>query len=116
MKARDLMGMQVGTLTVIAFDEERHKKDLADSKAKIKNKVKRYWLCECSKCGQIRSVETSNLLSGNTKGCICDKDERTGIHNKKLILMNMMIKRSVLNYMLQIQIIYSLLMNAIMKK
>lgn len=78
------MGMQVGTLTVIAFDEERHKKDLADSKAKIKNKVKRYWLCECSKCGQIRSVETSNLLSGNTKGCICDKDERTGIHNKKI--------------------------------
>lgn len=83
MKARDLMGMQVGTLTVIGFDEERHKKDLADYKAKIKNRVKRYWLCECSKCGQIRSVETSNLLSGNTKGCVCDKDERTGIHNKK---------------------------------
>lgn len=76
MKAKNLMGMQFGTLTVIGFDEERHKKDLVDYKAKIKNKVKRYWLCECSKCGQIKSVETSNLLSGNSKGCPCERAER----------------------------------------
>lgn len=83
MKARDLMGMQFGTLTVIGFDEERHEKDLADYKAKIKNKVKRYWLCECSKCGQIRSVETSNLLSGNSKGCSCERAERMSSLFKK---------------------------------
>lgn len=79
----NLVGLEVGTLTVIRFDEERHDKDLADYKAKKIKRVKRYWICKCSKCGQERSVETSNLLSGNTKGCICDKGERTGAKSKK---------------------------------
>ena len=83
MRARDLTGMQVGTLTVIEFDEKRHAEDLAKHKAKIINRVKRHWLCKCSKCGQTRSVETSNLLSGNTKGCSCDQDERTAIHSRE---------------------------------
>lgn len=40
LKARDLMGMQVGTLTVIAFDEERHKKIWLIPKLKLKIKLK----------------------------------------------------------------------------
>lgn len=83
MKAKDLTGMKIGTLTVISFDNERHEKDLTNKNLGLIKKVRRYWMCECSKCGQIRSVETSNLLSGNTKGCVCDKDERTGLHLRK---------------------------------
>lgn len=83
MEARDLTGMQVGTLTVIRFDEERHNKDLAEYKAKKRSRVKRFWICKCSKCGQERSVDASNLVSGNTKGCMCDKFERSGAKLKR---------------------------------
>ena len=83
MVANNLLGNQYGSLTVIAFDKERYECDkAAKAEGKI-NRVKRHWLCKCSKCGKTRSVETSNLVGGNTRGCSCDQHERSGEKSKK---------------------------------
>jgi len=36
-----------------------------------------YWICECQKCGTIRSIRSSDLLSGTVQDCGCGKTERS---------------------------------------
>lgn len=69
MKRLDLSGQTFGSLTAICQDENRHDKC---NTSKGKPRTKTFWLCECSLCGRIVSVQTSNLTSGNTTGCGCD--------------------------------------------
>lgn len=86
MKARDLTGMTYGSLTVVRFDEDRHRVDVDKHKAGEIDRVRRYYICRCSKCGIESSIRGENLLSGNTKGCMCDANVRTGStrHNNSL--------------------------------
>lgn len=83
MRAKDLTGMTFGSLDVLEFDEERHIKDKALKAAGQINRVRRYYICRCSKCGNITSVRGENLLSGNTTGCGCDMYEKSGGAIKK---------------------------------
>ena len=55
----DLSGQKFNMLTVIKLDEEKTK----DSRL-------RYWICKCD-CGNITSVITANLKSGDVKSCGC---------------------------------------------
>ena len=43
-------------------------------------------MCECELCGRIISVRGENLVSGNTKGCGCDRNQKIsrGLHENKL--------------------------------
>lgn len=83
MRTKDLTGMEFGTLKVIAFDEERHKMDKQLFQEGKINRVRRYYLCECLLCGNIISVRGENLVSGNTKGCGCDRNSKISEKLKK---------------------------------
>lgn len=61
-KILDLTGQQFGRLTVIKFDE-----------SSVHSKEKR-WICRCY-CGNMKSVQTSNLRSGHAMSCGCLKKE-----------------------------------------
>lgn len=78
MVAKDLTGMSFGTLTVVGFDEERHNQDIIKKQNGEISRIRRYWLCYCSKCQKTYSIRGENLLSGNTKGCVCDMHDRIG--------------------------------------
>ena len=71
---------------MLAFDEERHRTDKEKVERGEIKRLRRYYLCECMKCGNIVSVRGENLVSGNTKGCGCDRDEKisTKLHNNSL--------------------------------
>ena len=58
----DLTGQVFNRLTVLKLDTER----------KSKNK---YWICQCS-CGNIKSIQHSNLISGLTQSCGCLHKEK----------------------------------------
>ena len=60
---KDLKGQKFGRLTVLEKDIIKKSKagDI-------------YWLCQCE-CGNIVSINDSNLRSGNTKSCGCLKKE-----------------------------------------
>lgn len=58
----DLTGQIFNRLTVLKVDTER----------KSKNK---YWICQCS-CGNIKSIQHSNLVSGLTQSCGCLHKEK----------------------------------------
>lgn len=79
MKRYDLTGRRFGALTAL-----RSYKFLRDPHSKC-----RVWLCKCD-CGNLTSVITQNLTSGNTTTCGCGarcgprdhwyEDIRTGKH------------------------------------
>lgn len=83
MKRVDMTGKEICTLTVIKMDEERHENDMKLYKEGKIDRVRVYWLCECSKCGKTYSIRGENLRSGNTKGCQCDMFKRIGDKQKK---------------------------------
>lgn len=58
----DLTGQIFNRLTVLRVDTKR----------KSKNK---YWICQCS-CGNIKSIQHSNLVSGLTQSCGCLHKEK----------------------------------------
>lgn len=58
----DLTGQVFNRLTVLKLDTER----------KSKNK---YWICQCS-CGNIKSIQHNNLISGLTQSCGCLHKEK----------------------------------------
>lgn len=60
-KLIDLTGQRFGSLTVIKRDESR------------RGKV--YWICRCD-CGNIKSVESYKLKTGNTSSCGCKQYNR----------------------------------------
>lgn len=63
MSKLNLIGEKYGLLTVVEEDLEY----------KIKNNIKskgRYWKCQCE-CGNIVTVRTDSLRTGNTKSCGC---------------------------------------------
>ena len=55
----DLTGRRFNQWTVLEEDKKRKNKDT-------------YWICKCD-CGSIRSVNSSNLISGNSQSCGCKK-------------------------------------------
>ena len=61
LMAKDLIGQRFGKLTVVERDFSRKGKHV-------------YWLCKCD-CGNITSVFSSNLKSGNTQSCGCLRAE-----------------------------------------
>ena len=63
-KRKNLTGQIFSKLIVIEFDEEKYKE-----------KGRTYWKCRCE-CGNIVSVQTSNLLNSNTKSCGCLQKEK----------------------------------------
>lgn len=60
MKFKDLKGMTFGRLTVLY-------RDTASKRTK--------WICEC-KCGKIKSIQATHLLSGATQSCGCYQKEK----------------------------------------
>lgn len=78
MMAKDLSGMTFGSLYVLNLDDERYDADLILRKRGEIDRIRRYYKCQCIKCGKIISVRGENLSSGNTKGCGCDAADRTG--------------------------------------
>ena len=58
----DMIGKQYGTLTVISLNEKE-----------TKRVGKTCYNCKCSKCGEIRIVRATNLRTGNTQGCLCER-------------------------------------------
>lgn len=73
MKINDLTGKTFGTLNVLYFDEKKYNADTKLKKLGEINRVRRYYVCKCLLCGNELSVRGENLVSGNSKGCGCDK-------------------------------------------
>ena len=59
---KDLTGMVFGNLTVIGYDEATSQEKSSQTRA--------FWKCQCS-CGNMVSVNTSDLQSGKRKSCGC---------------------------------------------
>lgn len=76
MKRIDLSGRVIGCLKVLGIDDERTALERKRKEAGEIVHGKLYWKCRCQKCGEIRVVTSDNLLSGNTKGCDCERAER----------------------------------------
>lgn len=62
MNVVDLCGKTFGRLSVIMKDDSNTTK-----------RVK--WICNCS-CGNVISVRSGSLRSGNTKSCGCERKEQ----------------------------------------
>ena len=56
-RKEDIAGQQFGELTALYLD-----------KSKLNNKRRTYWICKCS-CGNLHSVDVTNLKTGNTTTC-----------------------------------------------
>lgn len=63
---KDLTGQKFGLLTAIKKDDMRKSR-------------KAYWICECE-CGNIKSVRSDSLQSGNVRSCGCLKKEQDRIN------------------------------------
>ena len=63
---KNLIGQRFGKLVVINRDENREKG----------HQKKVYWNCICD-CGNIKSVQSQNLLSGKTQSCGCVQKQNT---------------------------------------
>lgn len=61
-KTRDLLGQRFGKLEVIKFDGYKKRKYSSSA----------YWICKCD-CGNTKSIQASQLLSGNSSTCGCSK-------------------------------------------
>lgn len=79
MKRKDITGQIFGSLQALEIDQERYTKNKEQSDKRIRI----YWKCRCLKCGRIVSVRGENLRSGNSKGCGCDKFEKSALSSKK---------------------------------
>lgn len=64
-KRKDLVGKVYGKLTVVGLDKER----MAN---RSKSDKRAYWLCQCE-CGKTTTASTTNLTSGNTTSCGCNR-------------------------------------------
>lgn len=53
-----IIGEEFGELTVLRLSKYRPTKDT-------------YWDCLCSRCGKVKALPKSNLVSGNTTSCGC---------------------------------------------
>jgi hypothetical protein len=53
-----IIGEEFGELTVLRLSKHRTTKDT-------------YWDCLCSRCGKVKALPKSNLVSGNTTSCGC---------------------------------------------
>lgn len=71
-KFLDLTGKRFGRLTVIGVDK----------KVKSGKRERYYWKCKCD-CGNIKSVRTDCLTSGNVNSCGCLKKEQDRINLTK---------------------------------
>lgn len=67
----DLSGKRFDRLVVLSYDEE---------KSKVKGRT--YWFCKCD-CGKIISVNSTNLISGNSTSCGCKSSEKFTSMNSK---------------------------------
>ncbi len=76
---KDLTGLKFNRWTVIKFD-----KRVEFSKP---GSYGYYWLCQCI-CGNIKSIESSGLKSGNTSSCGCFKRESLLCKNKEIAALN----------------------------
>ena len=66
---KDLTGKTFGRLTVLGLDKEANKIN------KIKKNYKTRYICKCE-CGTIKSIEGSNLKSGDVRSCGCLNREK----------------------------------------
>lgn len=41
------------------------------------------WICQCTLCGQIKSVRSSDIRSGKSKNCGCERNRKTIERNKE---------------------------------
>lgn len=62
VKYEDLTGQTFNKLEVLYHDEKLSKE-----------RKRSYWVCKCLECGNLTSVEASNLKSGHTSSCGCLK-------------------------------------------
>lgn len=69
-KSLDLVGKRFGRLKVLKFAGSR----------KAKGQSRRFWRCRCS-CGEVLTVVTGALRSGNTQSCGCLRVDRAGEQN-----------------------------------
>lgn len=60
-RVNNLIGNKYGRLTVIGLDESKQTR-------------KTFWICECE-CGNVVSIRSDRLISGNTHSCGCYKRE-----------------------------------------
>lgn len=60
-----IVGEEFGDLKVLQLSEYRPTKDT-------------YWDCHCARCGNVKPMPRSNLVSGNTTSCGC----RFGLANQ----------------------------------
>lgn len=77
---KNLKGKKFGRLTVIEFDEEATKEKRQTSPTQ-KNS---WWKCQCD-CGNIVSVASTSLTSGQTQSCGCLKREKAAITMKEKV-------------------------------
>lgn len=68
MKVKNLIGQKFGRLTVVELDKFNKRSGV-------------YWVCECD-CGNINTVRSDSLTSGNTKSCGCLASEQRIINGK----------------------------------
>ena len=68
MRSIDLTGQKFGRLTVIRFDHSQN--------------GRKYYLCQCD-CGNLKTVSSHGLKSGNTKSCGCLHKEILVQRNKE---------------------------------
>lgn len=58
-----IIGQEFGRLIVLGYSHSR--------KRSVKSGSRTYWLCLCTLCGQERTIERGNLVSGNSSSCGC---------------------------------------------
>jgi len=58
-----IVGEQFGRLVVLGYSHSRKRSPKSGSRT--------YWLCLCTLCGQERTIERSNLISGSSTSCGC---------------------------------------------
>lgn len=83
MDRAEMIGKTYGSLTVVAFDNEKYENDMTLLKEGKLSRVRLYYLCECSECKKTYSIRGENLRSGNTKSCKCTKGKRAGEKQRK---------------------------------
>lgn len=64
-----IIGEEFGELTVLGLSEYRPTKDT-------------YWDCHCSRCGNVKPIPKTNLVSGNTTSCGCRFGSATKVAKK----------------------------------
>jgi hypothetical protein len=71
MRKLDLKGKKFNRLLIIDFSENKNNRTA--------------WICKCD-CGNIKTVNSSKLISGHTKSCGCLNDEKRSVKAKSMFL------------------------------